>query len=83
MNLKRRIAKMEDRFFKTNLVPKLDVELTEWFQSNSEYTLHDIPEHLCPTLRRRMDKMFIEKNLPLNYMSLLNLSDSDFRLVFS
>ena len=72
MNLEKRINKLEENISKIYLDPRVDVELTEWFNANPEYNpfaqseCNDsvvMPDHLEEAFERRMYKLFKERNL--------------------
>jgi hypothetical protein len=82
MQLKKRLAKLEATISKTYLDPSVDIELTNWLESHPDYSpfaqpeCNDsvvMPEHLEEAFKRRMNKLFSEKNLTPTGCNLLKI----------
>ena len=85
MKFERRIEKLEECFLKTDIDPKLDAELMEWFKSHPEYYPFRQPEHnngavfpdrLNQAFLCRIAHMLSERNLDRNLCGLLEISES-------
>ncbi len=82
MNLKKRINQLEKDISKTYLDPSIDIELTNWLKSHPDYNpftqpeCNDsavMPDHLDEAFKRRMNKLFTERNLNPTGCNLLKI----------
>ena len=85
MKLERRIKKLEELFVQTDIDPKLDAELKEWFKSPPEYYPFRqpecnngvvLPEHLSQAFQCRIDHRIREKNLNYDLCGLAEIGES-------